>query len=77
MLSGDFTVPNIWNGNHTVTVIDEAGNMTTSNFTVEGSDFIPETLTVGAFVLLTNTTIVGSFYWLRKRPENNNVVKYG
>jgi hypothetical protein len=68
MLSGNFTVPDeIWNGTHTVTVIDEAGNKATADFTVVGSDFIPEPLTVGAFVLLTSTAIFVSFYWMRKR----------
>jgi hypothetical protein len=68
MLSGNFTVPDdIWNGTHTVTVIDEAGNKATADFTVVGSDFIPEPLTVGAVVLLTSTAIFVSFYWMRKR----------
>jgi hypothetical protein len=67
MLSGNFTVPDIWNGTHTVTFIDNAGNMAASDFTVVGSDFIPEPLTVGAVVLLTSTAIFVSFYWMRKR----------
>jgi hypothetical protein len=74
VLSGNFTVPDIWNGTHTATVIDEAGNIATSEFTVFGSDFIPEALTVGAVVLLTSTAIVFSFYWLRKKPAK--MVKY-
>jgi hypothetical protein len=69
VLSGNFTVPDdIWNGTHTVTVIDEAGNKATSEFTVYESDFVPEPFTVGAFVLLTSTAIVVSFYWLKKKP---------
>ena len=76
MLSGNFTVPDdIWNGPHTVTVIDEAGNMATTDFTVVGSGFIPEPLTVGAIVLLTSTAIAVSLYWLRKKPTNK-IVKY-
>jgi hypothetical protein len=47
-------------------VIDEAGNMATSDFAVVGSDFVPEALTVGAIVLLTSAAVVVSFYWLRK-----------
>ena len=74
VLSGNFTVPNnIWNGTHTVTVIDERGNMATGEFTVFGSDFVPEAFTVGAFVLLTSTAIVVSFYWLRKKPTSKIV----
>lgn len=74
LLSGDFTVPDIWNGSHTVTVIDEAGNMATSEFTVFGSDFIPEAFTVGAVVLLTSTAMVVGFYWTRKRSYNKSIV---
>jgi len=73
MLSGNFTVPDIWNGTHTVTVIDEAGNMATADFTVVGSDFIPEPLTVGAVVLLTSTAIAVSSYWMRKRSYTKNI----
>ena len=72
--SANITVPNIWNGTETVTVIDEAGNMATSDFTVFGSDFVPEALTVSAIVLLTSTALVVSFYWLRKKPTK--MVKY-
>jgi hypothetical protein len=56
-------------------VIDEAGNMATSDFAVVGSDFVPEALTVGAIVLLTSAAVVVSFYWLRKKPTNK-IVKY-
>jgi hypothetical protein len=75
--TANVTVPDIWNGTETVTVMDEAGNMATSDFTVEGSDVppIPEALTVGALVLLTSTAVVVSFYWLRKKPSNK-IVKY-
>jgi hypothetical protein len=65
-ITGQITVPQIWNGTETVTVIDEAGNIATSDFTVEGSDIVPEALNVGAVVLLTSTAIAVSFYWLRK-----------
>jgi hypothetical protein len=64
--SANVTVPDIWNGTEAVTVIDEAGSMAASDFAVVGSDFVPEALTVGAFVLLTSAAVVVSFYWLRK-----------
>jgi hypothetical protein len=74
MLSANFTVPDdIWNGTHTVTVIDEAGNKATSDFTVVGSDFIPEALTVSAVVLLTSAAAVVSFYWMRKPSYTKNI----
>jgi hypothetical protein len=65
--TANITVPDIWNGTETVTVIDEAGNIATSDFTVVGSDFIPEALTFGAVVLLMSTAMVVRFYWMRKR----------
>ena len=68
VLSANFTVPDIWNGTHTVTVIDEAGNMATGEFTVFGSDFVPEALTVAAILVLSSAALVVSFYWLRKKP---------
>ena len=73
--TANITVPDIWNGTETVTIIDEAGNIATSDFTVVGSDVVPESLTVGAIVLLTSTAMVVSLYWLRKKPTNN-IVKY-
>jgi hypothetical protein len=73
MLSGNFTVPNIWNETHTVTVIDETGNIGTSDFTVVGSDFVPEALTIGAIVLLSSTAFIVSFYCLRKRSYTESV----
>ena len=66
-LSGQFTVPDIWNGTHTVTFIDSAGNVATSMFEVYGSDIVPEPLTIGAIVLLSSASLVVSFYWLRKK----------
>ena len=75
MLSGEFTVPDIWNGTEPVTVIDEAGNLAISDFTVEGSDIIPEPLTIGAIVLLSSAALVVSFYWLRKKRPNE-MLKY-
>ena len=71
----NMTVPEIWNGTETVTVIDDAGNTATANFTVYGSDVVPEPLTIGALVLLTSTAMVISFYWL-KRKTTNKIVKY-
>jgi hypothetical protein len=67
MLSGDFTIPAIWNGTHTITVIDEEGNVATSDFEVYGSDIVPEPLTLGAVVLLSSAALIASFYCLRKR----------
>ena len=67
--TANITVPDIWNGTETITIIDEAGNVATADFTVYGSDFVPEPLTVSAIVLLTSTAIVVSFYWLRKPPH--------
>lgn len=66
-VNGQITVPQIWNGTEAVTVIDEKGNIGTSDFTVEGSDVVPEPLTVAAIVLLSSTALIISFYWLRKR----------
>jgi hypothetical protein len=71
----NITVPAIWNGTEPVTVMDEAGNMATSDFTTTGSDVVPEPLTVGAIVLLSSAALVVSFYWLRKKPANK-MVKY-
>ena len=65
------TVPEIWNGTEPVTVMDEVGNMATSDFTITGSDVIPEPLTIGAIVLLSSAALVISFYWLRK-PKTGN-----
>ena len=66
--TANFTVPDIWNGTEPLTVIDEAGNMATSDFTTYGSDVVPEPLTVAAIVLLSSAALVVSFYWLRKKP---------
>jgi len=73
--SADITVPDIWNGTEPVTVIDEAGNMATADFTTEGSDVpvIPEALTVGTIVLLTSTAVLVRFYWLRKKSTNKMI----
>lgn len=71
----NITVPDIWNGTEPVTVVDPAGNMAWSDFTVEGSDIIPEPLTIGAIVLLSSAALVVSFYWLRKK-HTNKMLKY-
>lgn len=68
--TANFTVPDIWNGTEPLTVIDEAGNMATADFTTYGSDVVPEPLTVAAIVLLSSAALVVSFYWLRKKPSN-------
>jgi len=74
-ITGQITVPQIWNGTEAVTVIDEAGNVATSDFTVEGSDVVPEPLTIGAIVLLSSAALVVSFYWLKKK-HTNKMLKY-
>ena len=73
----NITVPDIWNGTEPLTVIDEAGNVATADFTIEGSDIppIPEALTVGTIVLLTSTALIVRFYWLRKKSANK-MIKY-
>ncbi len=69
----NITVPDIWNGTEPVTVMDEAGNVAASDFTIYGSDVVPEPLTVGAIVLLSSAALVVSFYWLRKKHSNRMV----
>ncbi len=71
-LSGEITVPAIWNGTEPVTVIDDQGNVATSDFTIYGSDVVPEPLTIGAIVLLSSAALVISFYWLRKRSHTKS-----
>lgn len=73
--TANFTVPDIWNGTEPLTVMDEAGNMATSDFTIYGSDIVPEPLTVGAIVLLSSAALVVSIYWLKKKTANK-LVKY-
>ena len=66
----NITVPDIWNGTEPLTAIDEAGTVATSEFTIYGSDVVPEPLTVGVIVLLSSAALVVSFNWLRKKPTN-------
>ena len=66
----NITVPDIWNGTEPLTAIDELGNVATSDFTIYGSDVVPEPLTVVALVLLSSAALVVSFFWLRKKPSN-------
>lgn len=73
MFSGEITVPAIWNGTHPVTVIDDQGNIASSNFTVSESDVIPEPLTIGAIILLSSAALAISFYGLRKRPPTKGL----
>ena len=73
MLSGEITVPDIWNGTEPVTLIDEQGNVATSDFTIYGSDVVPEPLTIGAIVLLSSAALVVSFYCLRKRSYTEGI----
>ena len=70
----NITVPDIWNGTEPVTVVDEAGNVAVADFTVEGSDIIPEPLTIGALVLLSSAALIVSSYCLRKRVHNKRTV---
>ena len=65
-------MPDIWNGTEPVTVIDELGNVATSDSTIYGSDIVPEPLTIGAIVLLSSIAMLVSFYCLRKQPETEN-----
>jgi hypothetical protein len=69
----NITVPDIWNGTEPLTVMDEAGNMASSDFTIYGSDIVPEPLTIGAIVLLSSAALVVSFYCLRKRYKSTGV----
>jgi hypothetical protein len=73
MLSEEITVPEIWNGTEPVTVIDDHGNLASSDFTVTGSDVIPEPLTISAIILLSSVALVVSFYGLRKRPPSKSL----
>jgi hypothetical protein len=70
----NITVPDIWNGAEPVMVVDHAGNMAWSDFTVEGSDIIPEPLTIGAIVLLSSIAAIVSLHMLRKRNYSKNTV---
>jgi hypothetical protein len=69
--TANITVPEIWNGTEPITVIDEAGNKATGDFTIYGSDMVPEPFTVGAIVLLSSAALFVSFYWLRKKKPIN------
>jgi len=69
----NITVPEIWNGTEPLTVVDEAGNMATSDFTIYGSDVVPEPLTIGAIVMLSSAALMVSFYWLRKKNLTKNI----
>jgi hypothetical protein len=65
----NITVPDIWNGTEPVTVVDESGNVAVGDFTIYGSDIVPEPLTIGAIVLLSSVALSISFYIVRKRPK--------
>jgi hypothetical protein len=71
--TANITVPAIWNGTEPLTLMDEAGNMAASDFTIYGSDVVPEPFTIGAIVLLSSAAIVISFYWLKKKSANKMV----
>ena len=70
--TADITVPDIWNGTEPITVMDELGNVATSDFTIYGSDIVPEPLTIGAIVLLSSIAMLVSFYCLRKQPKTES-----
>jgi hypothetical protein len=72
-INRQITVPSIWNETHPVTVIDSAGHVGASSFTVFGSTVIPEAFTIGAMVLLSSTALIVSSYCLRKRPITKEV----
>jgi hypothetical protein len=60
------TVPAIVNGDYSVTVIDDKGNMATSTETVE---IIPEGLTFGVMALLSSVTVMVGYHYLWKRSK--------
>lgn len=64
------TIPAVVNGTHTVTAIDEAGNIATSDFTVVGSDVIPEASTLVVISLLSSVTVIIATLGFRKRENN-------
>ena len=68
-ISGQLTVPQIWNGTETVWVIDEKGNIATSDFTVVESDVIPEALTIGVVMILSSAAVVVATFSFRKRKK--------
>ena len=70
--TADITVPDIWNGTEPITVMDELGNVATSDFTIYGSDIVPEPLTIGVIVLLSSIAMLVSFYCLRKQPKTES-----
>jgi hypothetical protein len=72
--TANITVPDIWNGTEPVTVMDELGNVATSDFTIYGSAIVPEALTIVAVVLLSSIAMLVSFYCLRKQPKKPKVV---
>jgi hypothetical protein len=67
-ITGQLTVPQIWNGSETVWVIDETGQVGSANYTVTGSTVVPEPLTIGGVVLLSSAALIVSVYFLRKKP---------
>jgi hypothetical protein len=69
----NITVPMAVNGTNPVTVIDEQGNMATSDFTVFGSPVIPEVLTLGVIVLLSSAAVAIAAFGARKRPEIDKI----
>jgi hypothetical protein len=65
------TVPTLaYNGTSPITAIDEEGNMATSDFTVFGSPYVPEALTLGLVVLLSSAAVVIATFSFRKRARS-------
>lgn len=66
--SASITVPSVGNGTYTVTAIDTAGTLGTATLTVNGSS-VPESLSIGAIVVLLTAAVVVSTRFLSKRPK--------
>ena len=65
--SAEITIPTDINGDLTLTAVDSAGNIATSNLTV-----VPEGLTIGVMLLLSTVAVVVSARYFRKRQKWEN-----
>jgi uncharacterized protein (DUF2147 family) len=68
--SGSITVPDVANGQYTVTAVDTAGNIATSTLTVDNT--IPEGLTLGVMLLLSTIAVIVSVRYFRKQPKTKS-----
>ena len=68
--SASITVPAVANGNYNVTSIDTQGNRATATLNVNSA--IPESLTVGAMVLLSSIAVIVGSRYFQKRPRIAN-----